>query len=144
MGASGLAGRNPPADSATPGVKSNPCQWHSQEGCGEAGDAAALPVGEAALAEAVRRLRAGGIGAIKGLGGFHLACLPEDGPVRLLRERKQRPHKPFAVMFRDLDEVRRHCYVTPEEAAALQSPAAPAVRAVHAGWCMPRRTACPA
>ena len=120
-GASGLATPNPPADSATLEIKHNPYQWHSQEGHGEAGTAAAP------LAEAVRRLRAGEIGAIKGLGGFHLACLPEDAPVQRLRERKQRPHQPFAVMFRDLAELRQHCVTTPEEEAALASPAAPVV-----------------
>lgn len=55
------------------------------------------------IAETVTRLLAGQILAIKGLGGFHLACRADgDGPVAELRRRKRRDYKPFAVMVGDL------------------------------------------
>ena len=80
------------------------------------------------MARAARMLRRGGILAIKGLGGFHLACDATDvQAVCTLRERKRRPHKPFAVMMSTLDEVKRHCRVSPEEEALLTSPQCPIV-----------------
>jgi len=66
--------------------------------------------------------------AVRGLGGFHLACdALNPAAVARLRQRKRRPHKPLAVMARDLEAVRRYCVVTPEEEALLTSPAAPIV-----------------
>ncbi|MCR4420767.1 MAG: carbamoyltransferase HypF [Clostridia bacterium] len=74
------------------------------------------------------RLLAGAIVAVKGLGGFHLACNAADpAPVALLRRRKGRDHKPFAVMARDLETVRRCCLVNETEERLLTSPAAPIV-----------------
>jgi hydrogenase maturation protein HypF len=68
----------------------------------------------------------GGSIAIKGIGGYHLACLATDeNAVARLRARKLRPHKPLAVMARSLDALRRHCVVSSAEAALLTSPAAP-------------------
>ncbi|QTL04646.1 carbamoyltransferase HypF [Aquabacter sp. L1I39] len=84
--------------------------------------------GEAALTEAVARLKAGGILAVKGIGGFHIACDARDeGTVAELRRRKHRPAKPFAVMVVDLPAARALCHVDPTEADALESPAAPVV-----------------
>jgi hydrogenase maturation protein HypF len=58
--------------------------------------------------------------AIKGLGGYHLACnAANDSAVRLLRERKRRGDKPFAIMVRSIEEVRRFCRVNDEEEALL-------------------------
>ncbi len=73
-------------------------------------------------------LRAGQIGAIKGLGGFHLACEAlNPAAVAELRRRKQRPAKPLAVMARDLGWIRQWCQVSEREATILTSPAAPIV-----------------
>ncbi|PXW31812.1 UNVERIFIED_CONTAM: hydrogenase maturation protein HypF [Williamsia faeni] len=64
-------------------------------------------VGEAALAAARDLIRDGKILAVKGIGGYHLACdATDDDAVARLRERKQRGDKPFAVMVRDLDCAR--------------------------------------
>ncbi|MCM2258524.1 MAG: carbamoyltransferase HypF [Vicinamibacteria bacterium] len=87
-----------------------------------------LGTGDAALLAAARALRAGGIVAIKGLGGFHLACDASFGlAVGRLRERKQREAKPFAVMVRDLAEAAAHAELREEERALLHSPARPVV-----------------
>lgn len=60
-------------------------------------------------------LKAGKIAAIKGIGGFHIACdgTNEEAVMRL-RELKHRPMKPFAVMMKDMDVVKRECVVTLE------------------------------
>ncbi len=84
--------------------------------------------GARALAAAVAALRAGRIVAVKGLGGFHLmADARDDGAVTLLRERKPRRDRPFAIMAPDLAWVRVHCEVTPEAEAALTSAESPIV-----------------
>ena len=84
--------------------------------------------GDAALAGAVSVLRDGGIVAIKGLGGFHLACdATSDSAVAELRRRKGREARPFAVMMSD-DEGRRLCSQAGTSAlAALVSPERPIV-----------------
>ena len=70
----------------------------------------------------------GHILAIKGLGGFQLACdAGNESAVARLRQLKCRERKPFALMARDLDVVRRYCAVSPEEEALLRSPAGPIV-----------------
>ena len=78
-----------------------------------------------ATAEAIRE---GKIVAIKGLGGFHLmADARNDQAVRLLRERKQREEKPFALMFPSLESVKAECEVSPLEERLLRSPESPVV-----------------
>ncbi len=73
-------------------------------------------------------LQRGEIVAIKGLGGFQLACdATKEEVVARLRERKHRERKPFALMARDMDIVRQYCAVSDAEEALLQSPAAPIV-----------------
>jgi len=66
--------------------------------------------------------------AVKGIGGYHLICDAEnEEAVKKLRERKKRGDKPFAVMARDIETVKRHCYVNPYERNALCSWQAPVV-----------------
>jgi hydrogenase maturation protein HypF len=80
------------------------------------------------LPDVVAALRAGQIIALKGLGGYHLACdatAPEV--VSELRRRKARNAKPLAVMVRSLDAARRLCAVSNAEADLLQTPARPIV-----------------
>lgn len=84
--------------------------------------------GDAAMRETVRLLREGAILAIKGLGGFHLACdATNAAAVQTLRQRKQRPAKPFALMMADMAQVRAYCAVQPDEETLLTAPAAPIV-----------------
>jgi hydrogenase maturation protein HypF len=92
------------------------------------GDAAPAAHREAALQAALADLRAGRIVAVKGLGGYHLACDATD-PVAVarLRDRKHRWAKPFAVMVRDLEAARDQATLTTEEEALLVSPARPIV-----------------
>ncbi len=82
----------------------------------------------AALAAAIADLRAGRIVAVKGLGGYHLACDATD-PVAVarLRDRKHRWAKPFAVMVRDIAAARREAELSAEEETLLTSPARPIV-----------------
>ncbi len=81
-----------------------------------------------ALQQARDLLRAGQIVAIKGLGGFHLACdATNAAAVRLLRERKRRSDKPFALMARGIDEIHQFCRVSDDERAALLSSRRPIV-----------------
>jgi hydrogenase maturation protein HypF len=80
------------------------------------------------IATASQFLKDGKILAIKGLGGFLLACdATNDTVVKTLRQRKKRSSKPFAIMVTDIDEAKHHCYVSPEEAALLTSPQSPIV-----------------
>jgi len=73
-------------------------------------------------------LRGRAVVAIKGLGGYHLACDPFDAAaVRTLRGRKVRQDKPFALMARDLAQARELCHITPEEETLLVSAARPIV-----------------
>lgn len=81
-----------------------------------------------AIADAARLLAEGRILAVKGIGGFHLACdAASDRAVKTLRSRKTRPHKPLAVMCPTLEAARMICRVSPQEAAALESSPAPIV-----------------
>jgi len=80
------------------------------------------------ISTAARLLKSRKIIALKGLGGFLIACHAQsETAVLSLRERKKRPSKPFAVMFTSMEQVEEHCDVSPEEAKALTSPESPIV-----------------
>ncbi|MCS6940679.1 MAG: carbamoyltransferase HypF, partial [Roseiflexus sp.] len=80
------------------------------------------------LDQAAAALARGAILAIKGLGGYHLACDALDhSAVARLRARKQREAKPFALMAPDLETIRQLCYVNKEEEALLVSRQRPIV-----------------
>ncbi len=84
--------------------------------------------GDAAIAEAAALLKAGGIVAVRGLGGFHLAAdATSDAAIATLRERKHREAKPLAVMVRDLGEARAFARVDADERRLLESAARPVV-----------------
>jgi hydrogenase maturation protein HypF len=83
---------------------------------------------DAALVEARRLLAEGRIVAVKGLGGYHLACdATSPAAVDRLRRRKRRGDKPFAVLVGDLATARRLCHLDAPEAALLSSPRTPIV-----------------
>jgi hydrogenase maturation protein HypF len=85
---------------------------------------------EDAVQTAAALLGQGGIVALKGIGGFHLACdATSREAVAALRRRKHRDHKPFAVMVRTLDQARRLAELSPEECRLLESPERPIVLA---------------
>lgn len=83
---------------------------------------------DALIARAVELLRQGGIVAVKGLGGYHLACDASNlHALTRLRQRKQRPAKPLAVMVESAEAARAVCAVDDSEQAMLESPARPIV-----------------
>lgn len=80
------------------------------------------------LPAVAEHLRAGKIVAIKGIGGYLILCdAARVSTIRLLRERKHRPSKPFAVMYPSLEALQHDAYLTTDEAEALTSPEAPVV-----------------
>jgi hydrogenase maturation protein HypF len=80
------------------------------------------------VAGAIRLLKKGMIVAVKGLGGFHIACdAMNESAVMKLRERKRRNNKPFALMAPDVESVRKFCLVSEDEEALLLSARKPIV-----------------
>jgi hydrogenase maturation protein HypF len=87
---------------------------------------------------AVQALRQGAVVAVKGIGGFHLCCDAEnEASVRLLRERKRRRNKPFAVMSPDISMVRRFCEVSSIEERLLLDMRRPIVLLKRRPACLP-------
>ena len=101
----------------------------------EAGEAAALPAvgttretSDAIIDRCVELLSCGSIVAIKGLGGFHLACdASNEQAVAELRRRKRRSNKPLAVMVRGLADVERLCHISDVERGLLAGSIRPIV-----------------
>lgn len=93
-------------------------------------DGAAIALDSLSMLDAVDAactlLQRGQLVAIKGIGGFQLACdATKPEAVAKLRAAKRRERKPFALMARDLEIIRRYVQVSAEEEALLRSPAAP-------------------
>lgn len=83
---------------------------------------------DVAISRAVETIKAGRILALKGLGGFQLACdARNESAVATLRQRKRRPHKALAVMAADLDSICQFCSPTPAERELLAGAARPIV-----------------
>ena len=77
---------------------------------------------------AANLIRDGEVLAIKGIGGYHLACDAANvATLAQLRQLKRRPAKPFALMARDLDVIRQYCSVSPDEERQLTGAQAPIV-----------------
>jgi len=94
----------------------------------EGSNVGALASSEEAIAEACRALANGEIVAIKGLGGFHLACDATNAMAVLeLRNGKLRVDKPFAIMMPDVETIEQHCIVDDAERELLLSTARPIV-----------------
>ena len=112
-------------------------RFHAQpDACGVCGPRLALwdergktlATDDDALMQATAALTTGLIVALKGLGGFQLLVdARNDAAVRRLRERKRREEKPLAVMFPDLETLRRYARVSPLEERLLTSPESPIV-----------------
>ena len=74
------------------------------------------------ISEVSMQIASGKTVAIKGLGGYHLMCdALNNNAVTELRSKKQRDSKPFAVMFRDISEVKMYCFVDKEEEKEIKS-----------------------
>ena len=94
--------------------------------CGTGGEI--LSSGEEAIARTAELLRRGQIGAIKGMGGFHIVCdATNERAVRMLRMLKKRPSKPFAIMCRDAAQAWRAASLSAEEEALIDCNVKPIV-----------------
>ncbi len=108
--------------------KCGPKVWLVDKNSGKQGESTLKRAGESAIEEARERLARGQIVAIKGLGGFHLACdATNDAAVKTLRERKGRVDKPFALMAASVEAIESFCEVSAEERALLESKERPIV-----------------
>lgn len=91
--------------------------------CNSCGVETNIPVGEV-----VEVLKSGGVAAIKDIGGYHLACRADcENAVKKIREIKGREQKPFAVMFKNINEINEFCEVSEKEKELLISSARPIV-----------------
>lgn len=94
--------------------------------CGAGGEI--LSSGEDAIARTAELLRRGQIGAIKGMGGFHIVCdATNEHAIRMLRTLKKRPSKPFAIMCRDAAQAGCAASLSANEEALINSNVKPIV-----------------
>jgi [NiFe] hydrogenase maturation protein HypF len=114
-------------------------RYHAQPVCcNKCGPRLYIPGSEKEGAEALiftrEVIRGGGIAAIKGIGGFHLCCDAKNAEaVSRLRRLKNRPFKPFAVMLRDMETVRRECKTDEAQEALLDGPQKPIILLERSG-----------
>ncbi len=102
--------------------------WRERAGGDTPHVGATRATSDAIIARCAQLLAAGGIVAIKGLGGFHLACdAASERAVRELRRRKRRSNKPLAIMVADVEDARRLCLVSDAERALLAGTIRPIV-----------------
>ncbi len=108
--------------------KCGPKVWVVEKETGKQGNKANQRISESTIKEVRDLLAQGKVVAIKGLGGFHLACdATNDNAVKTLRERKGRVDKPFALMAANVEVIETFCEVTPEERKLLESNEKPIV-----------------
>ena len=81
-----------------------------------------------AIKETSKLIKEGEIIGIKGIGGYHIACdALNEKSIKILRERKKRYEKPFALMAKNIDVIRRYCYINKYEEEILKSWESPIV-----------------
>ena len=118
----------PEVELVTRSVRKPPRRGQSNNVTSHKSQVTSLFKGTKAIKETIRLLKSGKIVAIKGIGGFHIAC---DGynlaALQKLRRLKNRPSKPFAVMVKDIKEAQKICKVSPLEKTILNSPERPIV-----------------
>ena len=91
---------------------------------------------EEALLETGALIRRGHIVGIKGIGGYHLACdALQERAIKEVRARKNRPRRPLAIMARNLEVVKKYCYLSKDEEEMLTSPVMPIVVLQKRGEC---------
>ena len=87
-----------------------------------------IATSEDAIKLCAKSVKRGNIVAIKGLGGFHIVCSATNPKiVKVLRKRKNRPTKPFAVMFKNIDEIKKVAILSPKEEELILSKEKPIV-----------------
>ena len=104
----------------------------SKTGTGSTGRSMASASDDIILDHAASLLKNGGVIAFKSVGGYNLVADPfNDQAVSSLRTIKKRETKPFAVMFRDVEQIERYCFVSDAEKKLLASSARPIILLEH-------------
>ncbi|PRR81531.1 carbamoyltransferase HypF [Clostridium vincentii] len=94
------------------------------------------------IKETIRLIKEGKILSIKGIGGFHLVCNGKSqDAIRLLREKKHRKTKPFALMMKDIETIKKYCLLSSEEEKVLLSNKRPIVILNKIGDVLPENIA---